>query len=264
MPGFHGRPAPCVSVACSWSSCSCSCLGSGLRSESSTRFDPAGDDLHVGQEQVFVEGAEIGQRIGAAEGGHHQHQAAGLADQGQPGGVALVACGSGPACRPVPATPGSLFSAGRSSHSPSTRGSGMAAMAHLRRCATGPGRASRPSATRRACSCPTLDSRPNRFSWPDPRACLRRWGASRGVYPRGCRHLSAGINPAARFLRRRRAPIPPAHVLPLPGGGCLGAGRRSGRGRRRRRCGPGRPPGPAGRCAVTIRSAARRASSRGV
>ena len=50
----------------------------------------AADDLHVGQDQVFVESSQIGQGVGAAIGGHHQHQAAAFTDQGQPGGVALV------------------------------------------------------------------------------------------------------------------------------------------------------------------------------
>ena len=52
--------------------------------------DAVRDNLHVGQQEVFVERADVGHRVAAVEGGDDHHQAAGLANHRQPGGVALV------------------------------------------------------------------------------------------------------------------------------------------------------------------------------
>ena len=159
--------------------------------------------------------------IGAAEGGHHQHQAAGLADQGQPGGVALVACGSGPACRPVRGRPASPSSAYRSCTAASTRGSGTAAMALWRGVRQGGiGLHARQPLEQRALARPLISDQTDLHSDP--------------------------------------APIGPSHVLPLRVGGCPGAGRRSGRGSRRSTSWPGSAGQSCRPVAAAMRSAGAR------
>ena len=61
-----------------------------MASDLGDALDAVADDFHVGQQEVFVERGEIGQRIAAVEGGEDQDEAAGLAQRRQPAGAARV------------------------------------------------------------------------------------------------------------------------------------------------------------------------------
>ena len=61
-----------------------------MRSESSTRFNRLVTISMSASTRSSSSERRSASGVGAAEGGHHEHQAAGLADRRQPGGVSLV------------------------------------------------------------------------------------------------------------------------------------------------------------------------------
>ena len=60
-------------------------IGARLLNAFAEPLDPAGDDLHVGQGEIFFKAGDVGHGVAAGVGRHDQHQAARLANDGQVG-----------------------------------------------------------------------------------------------------------------------------------------------------------------------------------
>ena len=121
-------------------------------------LEPAGDDFHIGQEQILVERSEVGLGIGIAEGRDDEHDAARLAERAELGGVAFVLAVQARRIDDFDGRLGDFFRIVDFAELGDARiGNGRHRALAGR--ATGPDRAPRPSASETACSCRSLDSR---------------------------------------------------------------------------------------------------------